>query len=101
MGSLLTLAYSIHVDLLHSFYTASISFLSLRVLQLNDAGPLALQLAGPVPHHQVDCSEDDALSSYPANIHIYGTLLGTEVFQSFIAGVTANKVLPQPQFVTL
>lgn len=31
----------------------------------------------------------------------YGTLLGTEVFQSFIAGVTAYKVLPRPQFATL
>lgn len=31
----------------------------------------------------------------------YGTLLGTEVFQSFVAGITAYKVLPRPQFATL
>jgi hypothetical protein len=35
------------------------------------------------------------------NTQSYGTLLGTEVFQSFIAGVTAYKVLPRPQFATL
>lgn len=34
-------------------------------------------------------------------VQSYGTLLGTEVFQSFIAGVTAYKVLPRPQFATL
>ena len=28
-------------------------------------------------------------------------LLGTEIFQSFIAGVTAFRVLPRPQFATL
>jgi hypothetical protein len=100
-GSLLILAYSTYVHLLHSLYAASISFLSLRVLYLNDAGHLALQLAVPIPHHQVDCSEDHSLPSYLANIHSYGTLLGTEVFHSFIAGVTAYKVLPRPQFATL
>ena len=34
-------------------------------------------------------------------VQSYGTLLGTEVFQSFIARVTAYKVLPRPQFATL
>jgi hypothetical protein len=79
-GSLLTLAYSTYVDLFHSLCAASISFLSLRLLHLNNAGPLALQLAVPVPHHQVDYSEDHSLPSYLANIHSYGTLLGTEIF---------------------
>ena len=39
----------------------------------------------------------------PAPYHIlsYGTLLGTQVFQSFIAGTTAYRVLPRPQFSTL
>lgn len=36
-----------------------------------------------------------------ANSRSYGTLLGTEVFQSFIAGVQAYRVLPRPQFATL
>lgn len=31
----------------------------------------------------------------------YGTLLGSTLFQSFIAGVVAFKVLPRPQFSTL
>lgn len=31
----------------------------------------------------------------------YGTLLGSTVFQSFISGVVAFKVLPRPQFSTL
>jgi hypothetical protein len=31
----------------------------------------------------------------------YGTLLGSEIFQSFIAGITAFRVLPRPQFATL
>lgn len=46
---------------------------------------------------------DLSLFNSPAPYHIisYGTLLGTEVFQSFIAGVTAYKVLPRPQFATL
>ena len=37
----------------------------------------------------------------PYHILAYGTLLGTEVFQSFIAGVQAYRVLPRPQFATL
>ena len=39
----------------------------------------------------------------PASYHIlaYGTLLGTEVFQSFIAGVQSYRVLPRPQFSAL
>ncbi|KAL9625843.1 MAG: hypothetical protein Q9160_000163 [Pyrenula sp. 1 TL-2023] len=37
----------------------------------------------------------------PYHILSYGTLLGTEVFQSFIAGVQAYRVLPRPQFATL
>jgi hypothetical protein len=35
------------------------------------------------------------------NIQSYGTLLGAEVFQPFVAGVTAYKVLPRPQFATV
>ncbi|KAH9873294.1 hypothetical protein J1614_005692 [Plenodomus biglobosus] len=31
----------------------------------------------------------------------YGTLLGSTLFQSFISGVVAFKVLPRPQFSTL
>ncbi|KAJ4335808.1 hypothetical protein N0V95_008802 [Ascochyta clinopodiicola] len=39
----------------------------------------------------------------PATYHLlsYGTLLGSTLFQSFIAGVVAFKVLPRPQFSTL
>ncbi|KAG0647031.1 Xanthocillin biosynthesis cluster D [Hyphodiscus hymeniophilus] len=39
----------------------------------------------------------------PAPYHIitYGTLLGTQVFQSFIGGVVAYKALPRPQFSQL
>ncbi|KZF24159.1 hypothetical protein L228DRAFT_245047 [Xylona heveae TC161] len=39
----------------------------------------------------------------PAPYHIlsYGTLLGTSVFQSFVGGIVAFKVLPRPQFSTL
>lgn len=40
-------------------------------------------------------------SPTPYHIIAYGTLLGTEVFQSFIAGVQAYRVLPRPQFATL
>jgi hypothetical protein len=40
-------------------------------------------------------------SPTPYHILAYGTLLGTEVFQSFIAGVQAYRVLPRPQFSTL
>lgn len=31
----------------------------------------------------------------------YGALLGSEIFQSFIGGVTAFRTLPRPQFATL
>ncbi|KAK5074009.1 hypothetical protein LTS08_008053 [Lithohypha guttulata] len=39
----------------------------------------------------------------PAPYHIisYGTLLGSEMFQSFIAGIIAFRALPRPQFATL
>ncbi|KAF7846400.1 hypothetical protein BT93_L4461 [Corymbia citriodora subsp. variegata] len=39
----------------------------------------------------------------PAPYHIisYGTLLGSEIFQSFIAGIVAFKALPRAQFATL
>ncbi|KIN06018.1 hypothetical protein OIDMADRAFT_17115 [Oidiodendron maius Zn] len=39
----------------------------------------------------------------PAPYHVlaYGTLLGTEFFQSFIGGVVAFKTLPRPQFSSL
>lgn len=41
------------------------------------------------------------VSAAPYHILSYGTLLGSEIFQSFIAGVTAFRVLPRPQFATL
>ncbi|ORX89215.1 hypothetical protein BCR34DRAFT_581868 [Clohesyomyces aquaticus] len=39
----------------------------------------------------------------PATYHIlsYGTLLGSTLFQSFISGIIAFRVLPRPQFSTL
>ncbi|KAJ4361776.1 hypothetical protein N0V83_010716 [Neocucurbitaria cava] len=39
----------------------------------------------------------------PATYHLlsYGTLLGSTLFQSFISGVVAFRVLPRPQFSTL
>ncbi|KAH7136080.1 hypothetical protein B0J11DRAFT_178194 [Dendryphion nanum] len=39
----------------------------------------------------------------PSAYHLlsYGTLLGSTLFQSFIAGVVAYRVLPRPQFSTL
>lgn len=40
-------------------------------------------------------------SPRPFHILAYGTLLGTEVFQSFIAGTTAFRVLPRASFSTL
>ena len=38
----------------------------------------------------------------PAPYHIisYGTLLGSEIFQSFIAGIVSFRALPRPQFAT-
>ena len=41
------------------------------------------------------------LSPAPYHILSYGTLLGSEIFQSFIGGVTAYRALPRPQFATL
>jgi len=39
----------------------------------------------------------------PASYHIlsYGTLLGSTLFQSFISGIIAFRVLPRPQFSVL
>ncbi|KAF1948969.1 hypothetical protein CC80DRAFT_520820 [Byssothecium circinans] len=46
-----------------------------------------------------------SLSSFknPAAYHVlsYGTLLGSTLFQSFISGIIAFRVLPRPQFSTL
>ncbi|KAK3197650.1 hypothetical protein GRF29_216g875653, partial [Pseudopithomyces chartarum] len=46
-----------------------------------------------------------SLSSFknPAAYHLlsYGTLLGSTLFQSFIGGIIAFRVLPRPQFSTL
>ncbi|CAI6333226.1 unnamed protein product [Periconia digitata] len=46
-----------------------------------------------------------SLSSFknPAGYHLlsYGTLLGSTLFQSFIGGIIAFRVLPRPQFSTL
>ncbi|KAH7382202.1 hypothetical protein BKA66DRAFT_463986 [Pyrenochaeta sp. MPI-SDFR-AT-0127] len=50
-------------------------------------------------------SNMSSLSSFksPATYHLlsYGTLLGSTLFQSFISGVVAFRVLPRPQFSTL
>ncbi|KAL9087557.1 MAG: hypothetical protein Q9159_003573 [Coniocarpon cinnabarinum] len=40
-------------------------------------------------------------ASSSADIFSYGTLLGSTIFQSFIAGPVAFKVLPRPSFATL
>ncbi|KAF1843072.1 uncharacterized protein K460DRAFT_290414 [Cucurbitaria berberidis CBS 394.84] len=46
-----------------------------------------------------------SLSSFksPATYHLlsYGTLLGSTLFQSFVSGIIAFRVLPRPQFSTL
>ncbi|TVY49857.1 putative mitochondrial outer membrane protein [Lachnellula cervina] len=46
---------------------------------------------------------DLSLFSSPAPYHIitYGTLLGTEFFQSFVGGIVAFKALTRPQFSQL
>ncbi len=41
------------------------------------------------------------VSAAPYHILSYGTLLGTEVFQSFIAGIVSFRALPRAQFATL
>ena len=41
------------------------------------------------------------LSAAPYHILSYGTLLGTEVFQSFVAGIVSYRALPRAQFATL
>ncbi|KAF1935945.1 hypothetical protein EJ02DRAFT_459937 [Clathrospora elynae] len=46
-----------------------------------------------------------SLSSFknPATYHLlsYGTLIGSTLFQSFVSGIIAFRVLPRPQFSTL
>ncbi|KAJ5095664.1 hypothetical protein NUU61_005020 [Penicillium alfredii] len=37
----------------------------------------------------------------PYHILSYGTLLGTQVFQSFVGGIIAFRALPRPQFASL
>ncbi|KAJ5628878.1 hypothetical protein N7520_008653 [Penicillium odoratum] len=37
----------------------------------------------------------------PYHILGYGTLLGTQFFQSFVGGIVAFRALPRPQFATL
>ncbi|KAJ5439393.1 uncharacterized protein N7458_010391 [Penicillium daleae] len=37
----------------------------------------------------------------PYHILSYGTLLGSQVFQSFVSGIVAFRALPRPQFATL
>ncbi|KAJ5103792.1 hypothetical protein N7532_004321 [Penicillium argentinense] len=37
----------------------------------------------------------------PYHILSYGTLLGTQFFQSFVGGIVAFRALPRPQFATL
>ncbi|CEJ55952.1 hypothetical protein PMG11_02180 [Penicillium brasilianum] len=37
----------------------------------------------------------------PYHILSYGTLLGSQVFQSFVGGIVAFRALPRPQFATL
>ncbi|KAI4248758.1 MAG: hypothetical protein LQ352_005822, partial [Teloschistes flavicans] len=38
---------------------------------------------------------------FSPQLHSYGTLLGSAVFQSFIGGVVAFRSLPRPQFASL
>ncbi|ERF68918.1 hypothetical protein EPUS_08078 [Endocarpon pusillum Z07020] len=46
---------------------------------------------------------DLSLLKSPAPYHLisYGTLLGSQVFQSFIGGIVAYRALPRPQFSSL
>jgi len=46
---------------------------------------------------------DLSIFQTPAPFHIltYGTLLGTQFFQSFVGGIVAFKALPRPQFSAL
>ncbi|KAA6407898.1 MAG: hypothetical protein FRX48_08249 [Lasallia pustulata] len=46
---------------------------------------------------------DLSILTTPAPYHIitYGTLLGTQFFQSFVGGIVAYKALPRPQFSSL
>lgn len=37
----------------------------------------------------------------PYHLLTWGTLLGTEVFQSFVGGITAYRALPRAQFASL
>ncbi|KAJ5174751.1 uncharacterized protein N7482_000628 [Penicillium canariense] len=37
----------------------------------------------------------------PYHILSYGTLLGSQIFQSFVGGIVAFRALPRPQFATL
>ncbi|RDW71224.1 hypothetical protein BP6252_07787 [Coleophoma cylindrospora] len=37
----------------------------------------------------------------PYHLLAYGTLLGTQVFQTFVGGIVAYQVLPRPQFASL
>ncbi|KAF7506321.1 hypothetical protein GJ744_011894 [Endocarpon pusillum] len=40
-------------------------------------------------------------SAAPYHLISYGTLLGSQVFQSFIGGIVAYRALPRPQFSSL
>jgi len=46
---------------------------------------------------------DLSIFASPAPYHIitYGTLLGTQFFQSFVGGIVAFRALPRPQFSSL
>lgn len=46
---------------------------------------------------------DTSLFKSPAPYHLiaYGSLLGTQVFQTFIGGIVAYRALPRPQFSSL
>ncbi|KAL3423671.1 mitochondrial outer membrane protein [Phlyctema vagabunda] len=46
---------------------------------------------------------DLSILKSPAPYHIlaYGTLLGTQFFQTFVGGITAFRALPRPQFASL
>jgi len=62
--------------------------------------PGASTFASAAPYHVLRY-ESLLLDTNHSDAESYGTLLGTEIFQSFIGGITAFRVLPRSQFATL
>ncbi|KAL2852340.1 hypothetical protein BJX68DRAFT_265855 [Aspergillus pseudodeflectus] len=48
-----------------------------------------------------DISKVKMLDPRPFHILSYGTLLGVQLYQSFVSGIIAFRVLPRPQFASL